>query len=323
MAEVMEITEEALGRWLRRHGNPAAEGERRGRPEVIPSAARERIRRCYVEHYRQWGPQVLRSWCRRADLGHWSAGAIASAIGDLREEKPEPPSPVRYEITASDVMWSEDGTGFGRRGRKKELLVIQDEHARLKLGYRLTPGPADEKAVYEYLSAVFARHGAPLVLKHDGGSIFHGERIGQLLAEHRVIELTGPRRYPQYNGKQERSMRDIKSYERAMRRHGVRGRLTDRLRAAVDDLNEERPRPMLDGRTARETYEEDRRPLPERRLFIRAVEQAEQQLLDAARSRREKTAARRRAVEQVLLRYGLMQEWSDMSHYYRAKRRTK
>ena len=33
-----------------------------------------------------------------------------------------------------------------------------------------------------------------------------------------VTELTGPRHYPQYNGKKERSMRDIKSYERAMRR---------------------------------------------------------------------------------------------------------
>jgi len=117
-------------------------------------------------------------------------------------------------------------------------------------------------------------------------------------------------------------MRDIKSYERAMRRHGVRRRLTDRLRVAIHDLNEERPRPILDGRTARETYEKDRRSLPERRLFIREVEQAEQELLAAALSRREKTAARRRAVEQVLLRYGLVQKWSDMSHNYRTKRRT-
>jgi len=60
------------------------------------------------------------------------------------------------------------------------------------------------------------------------------------LAEHQVIELTGPRRYPQYNGKQERSMRDIKSYERAMRRHGVKGRLIERLDTTIEDLNEHR-----------------------------------------------------------------------------------
>ena len=267
-------------------------------------------------------PQVLKQWCRREGVGRWRAGAIAAVIADLREAKPERPPPVRYEITASDVMWSEDGTGLRERGHKRELLVIQDEHARLKLGYRLTPGPADEDAVYENLSAAFTTYGAPLVLKHDGGSIFHGERIGELLAEHQVTDLTGPRSYPQYNGKQERSMRDIKSYERAMRWHGIQGRLIDRLDATIDDLNEQRPRPMLDGRTARETYDEDRRGLPDRQVFIQEVAQAEQTLRISARSRRERAAARRRAVEQVLLRYGLMKEWSDVSRNKRVKTRT-
>jgi transposase InsO family protein len=160
------------------------------------------------------------------------------------------------------------------------------------------------------------------VLKHDGDVIFHGRRVQALLAVHQVIALTGPRGYPQYNGKQERSMRDIKSYERALRRHGVRGTLRERLKVAIHDLNEERPRPVLGGRTAREAYEQDRLELPDRRIFRDRVDRQEQELRAAARSRSELKSARRRAVEQVLLGYGLMKESGDVSHNYAAKMRT-
>jgi transposase InsO family protein len=243
-------------------------------------------------------------------------------IEDLRDDAVSKEPLLHYEIKASGVMWSEDGTGFHERGRKKELLVMQDEHARLKLRHHLVDGPADEDAVYANLKAAFSEHGAPLVLKHDGGSIFHGRRIRELLAEHQVTELTGPGGYPQYNGKQERSMRDIKSYERAMRYHGGRGRLRDRLDVAVNDLNEERPRPVLGGRTAREAYEQDRANLPDRRDFIAAVNRKEEELRAVARSRSELEGSRRRAIEQVLLRYGLMKVWCDVSHNFCAEKVT-
>jgi len=313
MAEVLGITEASLRRWRRRRKRPCRDPVRCGRPAVITKAAREAIRSCYLEHYMQWGPQVLAAWCKRMDLGSWSASTIAAVITDLRPRRPEKKEAIRYEVTGSDVMWSEDGTGFRERGRKKELLVVQDEHARLKLGHRLAAGPADEDAVYDYLKVAFATHGAPLVLKHDGGSIFHGERIQRLLAEHQVTDLTGPAGYPPYNGKQERSMRDIKSYERAMRRHGAGGSLRERLDAAIDDLNDQRPRPVLEGRTAREVYEHDQITLPDRNEFIGQVRRIEKVLLDAARSRSERQRARRRAVEQVLLCYGLIEEWGDVS----------
>ena len=223
---------------------------------------------------------------------------------------------IRYEIVDSNVMWSEDGTGFKDRGRKKELVIAQDEHARFKVGYELVDGPADEEAVHRNLEATFAKYGAPLVLKHDGGSIFHGRRIQALLRKHQVTELTGPRHYPQYNGKKERSIRDIKSYERAMRRLGGRSTLERRIASAIHDLNEDRPRPVLGGRTAREVYERDRRPLPDRRTFIENVDRTELELHDAATSRAENDSARRRAVEHVLLDYGLMKTMVDVSHNF-------
>jgi hypothetical protein len=322
MAQVMGITVQALGRWVQRSDADGG-SVRAGRPEAIPAAARWKLRACYLKHYKQWGPQVLRQWCRRQGLGSWSATTIAAVIADLRDE-PEKRLPViRYEIVSSNVMWSEDGTGFKDRGRKKELVVAQDEHARFKVGYELVDGPADEEAVCRNLETAFARYGAPLVLKHDGGSIFHGRRIRALLDKHHVTELTGPRHYPQYNGKKERSIRDIKSFERAMRRHGGRLLLRHRIDAAVRDLNEDRPRPMLGGRVAREVFEQNRIPLPDRRVFIEEVDRTERELRSAATTRAETDSARRRAVEGVLLAYGFMKEIGDVSHNYEAAERTK
>jgi hypothetical protein len=265
---------------------------------------------------------VLAAWCERTGLGRWSPGTIAAVIADLREKK-EPDRPaLRYEVTASNVMWSEDGTGFRQRGRQTEPLVVQDEHARLKLHRRLVGGPARAQDVHSYLAEAFSQYGAPLVLKHDGDAIFHESKVADLLRHHQVVELTVPRGYPRYNGKQERSMRDIKSYERAMRRHGAGDSLRERLDATLQDLNEERPRPMLGGRTAREAYEEDRAWLPDRGAFFREVRDTERSLRTAATSRRERDRAHRRAVEKVLMRYGLMKIEGDVSHDSSVESRT-
>jgi transposase InsO family protein len=266
---------------------------------------------------------VLREWARRQGLGTWSATTIAAVIADLRDEPAEKLPVIRYEIVGSNVMWSEDGAGFRERGRKRELVVAQDEHARFKVGYALVAGPADEDAVHENLEAAFRRYGAPLVLKHDGGSIFHGRKIRALLEKHRVTELTGPRHYPQYNGKKERSIRDIKSFERSMRRHARRSTLRQRIDKAIRDLNHDRPRPVLGGRTAREVFRQDRIRLPDRRQFMKEVDRVESELHEAATTRAQRDAARRRAVEQVLLAYGLMKETGDVSHNFEAAGVTK
>ncbi|MFC1890286.1 hypothetical protein ACFL4G_11070 [Thermodesulfobacteriota bacterium] len=257
MADQMGISVQALGAWIRRQEGDTSRPSRRGRPEEVSAHVRWRIRVCYLAHYRQWGPRVLAAWAERKGMGTWCAATMARVIDDLRPE-PEPKhKPIRYEISAPMVMWSEDGTGFRDRGKKKELLVVQDEHARFKVNHRLAGGPANEDDVYDYLTEAFDKHGAPLVLKHDNDSIFRNGKIRKLLDDYGVIELFGPTYYPQYNGKQERSMRDIKSYERAMRGHGIRGSLEDRIREAIHDLNEQRPRPVLAGRTAREAMEGD------------------------------------------------------------------
>ncbi len=322
MAEVLGISSLALRRWQQRQRVVASRPAQLGRPKVLFWEVREKIRQCYREHYGQWGPRTLACWCRREGLGNWCASTVAKVIADLRNGPEVIPDPIRYEITAPQVMWSEDGTGFKEKGRKRELLIAQDEHARFKVNTRLVDGPAREKDVVSYMEEAFQRYGPPLVIKHDGDSIFHGERMQELLNRYEVLDLTGPRSYPQYNGKKERSIRDVKSYERALRRSGRRLTLRQRLDETIHDLNEERPRPVLAGRTAREVFIHDNIELPDRRRFRKEVDRTEQRLLATARSRSEQRRARRRAIEEVLLRYSLMKESGDVSRNYEARIRT-
>ena len=109
-------------------------------------------------------------------------------------------------------------------------------------------------------------------------------------------------------------MRDIKSYERAMRRNGVGDSLSDRIRATMQDLNEDRPRPVLGVLTACESYEKGLMALPARRELRKAVEKRERRILAQASSRVEVRSARRWAIEATLVSYGLVKIEGEVSH---------
>ncbi len=263
---------------------------------------------------------MLALWARREKIGSWSPSTIARAIEDLKPPK-KPARPLkRYEINATNVMWSEDGASFRDYSGKRELVVVQDECSRFKVSYALAEGPATGADVRSVLEAAIAKHGPPLVIKRDGGSIFDEQSVMELIDAHGITVVTSPPNYPRFNGKKVRSFRDVRSYERALRR--AEPRLGVRIRLALDDLNHRRPRPVLGGRTASETYDDSKLELPQRRQFKQEVEQRQRELETSAASRHEKDAARRRAVEDVLSRYGLITWNTDVSTNYTAESRT-
>jgi len=47
---------------------------------------------------------------------------IAAVLRMAEDNEPKRPKPKRFEITAANVMWSEDGAGFRQQGKKYELL---------------------------------------------------------------------------------------------------------------------------------------------------------------------------------------------------------
>lgn len=319
MAEALGIRRESLRQWVRRREMPRSEPKKRGRKPSVDAEARWRIRECYLEHLREWGPSVLACWAERAGIGSSSATSIGRVIADLRPEKEKKPKPRRYEIAAPMVMWSEDGAGFKERSRKKELLLLQDECARKKVGRRLVDGPARTRDVVEYLERAFEELGPPLVLKQDNGSPLNGDEVVELCDRYGVVLLNSPPRYPGFNGKKERNFRDVRGFVRALARHRVGGSLEQRIELAIHDLDVERPRPVLGGRTATEVFEQDRRPLPDSRRFRMEVETRQRELEADAGTRAELAAARRRAVTEVLSRHRLLKWKGDASTDSRAQ----
>jgi len=308
MSEALGISVDAWRKWVRRHTRTeASSNRRRGRPSGMPNPIRQAIRCCYQKHFGQWGPLVLASWARREGLGRFSPGTIERVIADIRIPVDPAPKPLRYEITASNVLWAEDGAAFRTPGRKRELLVLQDDHARFRVNHRLVDGPARAEDVASYLEEAFLCHGVPLVLKHDGGKIFHAKPVRDLLDRYQVTELTGPPHYPQYNGKKERSFRDLRSFVRAMAKATPATSLAERIDAAIHDLNNDRPRPVLSGRTAAEVYRRDQVTLPDRAQFKQEVDTTTALFMAEAASREQKERAGRRAVEAVLSRYGYLE----------------
>ena len=323
MAEVMGVKTKSIKRWMeRQEKNVSVIKKKTGRPSKATASVRLKIRNRYIESYKEWGPRTLANWAKREGLGDYSPTTIAKIIEDLREKTPPKEKPRRYEITVPNVMWSEDGAGFRERNRKKELLLLQDECSRFKVNTRLVDGPATASDVCDYLRQAFEKYGAPLILKHDGDSIFHNEDVQKLLDEYGVINLKSPPRYPPFNGKMERSVRDVKSYERAMRKHELGTSLEKRINSAIKDLNYNRPRPVLGGKTARECFLRRQTKLPDRQYFIKKVRHIEEVMKKESCTRKQKDGARRRAVELILLRQGLMEEIADVSTYLKQKRAT-
>jgi len=280
------------------------------------------LRICYLEHYRQWGPSVLAEWAARTGLGRFSPTTIGRAIADLKPPRTPRPKPRRYGVAASNVMWSEDGMGFRERGRKQELLAVADEHSRCELNHRLTAGPAKGDDVASYLEQAFLKHGAPLVLKQDRGSNLNSDPVKQLCDRHGVLLLNSPGGYPPYNGRRERANRDIRQYVYAMRKDGPPRSLAERVNAAIHDLSNVRPRPMLGGRTAREVYDASRCELPDRWHLIKEVNALEKRIKQDARNRADLDSARRRAIESVLLSHRLMKYGRDVETDFSARRVT-
>lgn len=321
MAAVMAMTKATLRRFLTRSTTPA-EPRPLGRPRVVSDAARAALRQTYTEHVGEWGPLTLAHWARRAGVGRFSATTIAAVIADLRPPRPASPRPKRCRVTAPMVLWSDDGAGFRERGQKHEALLLSDDCSRFKVGLALVDGPARGDDVVACLRAAFVRHGAPLVLKRDNGAVLHTDAVSLLLEEYGVVELTSPPGYPQYNGKTERTVRDVKGYVRALQGARPGMPLRDRLAAAINDLNFDRPRPVLNGRTAEEVFRDRSRSLPDRTAFRRAVARREAELLGAACSRQAQADARRRAVTEVLSDYGLLEIEVDVSGDFACSGRT-
>lgn len=84
-------------------------------------------------------------------------------------------------------------------GQFPDLLAIRDLATGLQLLWQPIEAATAEAAAHA-LESLFAKHGAPLVLKCDNGSPFGSERVQDLLRQWQVETLFSPPYTPRYNG---------------------------------------------------------------------------------------------------------------------------
>jgi hypothetical protein len=114
-------------------------------------------------------------------------------------------STMRVEVLAPGILRGMDQKYV--HGRERLLLICADG----QVPYRTTitaPEKYDGAAVLEVLKKDIAEHGAPLVYRMDRAASHRVPEVKSLLAEHKVLQLHGPARRPQYYGQTERQNRE-------------------------------------------------------------------------------------------------------------------
>lgn len=213
-------------------------------------------------------------------------------------------------------VWAIDFTGplWVLEGEARFVLAVRDLASGRQLLWRAVE-EATGDVVCQSLRELFARHGAPLVLKCDNGGSFTCGAVGDLLVEQGVVVLYSPPYWPRYNGAIEAGIGSLKERTAACAaRCGHAGVWTwDDLAAAQAEANAQ----------AREWIEDNASPdaswaagdpitTEERAAFASAVIAAYQaRTIEACVGDRERVtseaSAARSAIELALVKCGYLQ----------------
>ena len=204
VAAAVGVTERTVRRWARRRRAGEALARPRGRPPTPVARAR---RQGVIAALLRLGPcagvPVLRGlfgdvpYRMLARLKRRFARVLQRRRGWHRR---------RLAWRRAGTVWATDFTHPEARlpGDADRLCLVRD----LASGAQLAAAPCrgeTARVACAVLAALFVALGAPLVLKHDGGSAFRAHATTALLRDHDVVALRSPPRTPQYNGACERA----------------------------------------------------------------------------------------------------------------------
>ena len=260
---ILNLSPRTFGSWTK----PAAPGAAVSTvpPKPVPTGSLEpeqlsnvvtRLRNLAHRRHRTYGLPGLWSQFRgelpRACFRRLATRVRAEVIRARRQRL------QRYEFLHPDVAHSLDYTEMPREGPgapKTYLAKIMDDFARLKLKHALTnrKGPVVASSIVDQHLSTSRK---PLVFKFD--LEFDTEDFYELLLLHKVVPLPSPASYPPFNGKTERSYRDVKDWLREFQGelYWSREELEAELDVCFHEISDLDPRPVLGGATSRVIYEE-------------------------------------------------------------------
>jgi transposase InsO family protein len=219
VARLFERSTRTLQRWCRL----ADTAPNRGRP-VVHSPREER--NTFIHFLDEYGPGVglpTLKECFPDMLRAEQADLLRRYRRVWRE---------RHRIPLRVLHWSEPGRVWAIdfaeaptliEGRFRYLLAVRDLASGQSLLWQPVEHATGDTAA-AMLAALFARHGAPLVLKSDNGSHFDNAAVQELLRMWNVAHLFSPPHWPRYNGAVEAGIGSLKARTTAAAaRHGRPG----------------------------------------------------------------------------------------------------
>jgi hypothetical protein len=167
----------------------------------------------------------------------------------------------------SGASWAMDDlhVGYTAAGDLLWNTAVQDLASCYKLPEPLLGAPSPGAAVAEHLDRLFAKYGAPLVLKEDNGSNLYHPMVLKVCDLYGVIPLPSPACYPRFNGAIEHGQGELRGA--IVRLGGIDRDLPIEhapvyIIASDHDLNH-KPRRCLHGKTACWVFTD-----PERHLIV-------------------------------------------------------
>jgi transposase InsO family protein len=178
---------------------------------------------------------------------------------------PEPPT-ITSDRRRSSEIWAEDFTDLIVDGQTFKLAILIDVYDQYKMGVSVGRR-ATAALVNETLQQALAEndgHGPEKFLLSDNGRQYISDEHGQKLDAAEIVQRFIPACTPQYNGWGECENKEFKNvfynvFERRERGDADKEKnLLERVKAAVEEtnrlLNEEVPRPSLDGVTPADVH---------------------------------------------------------------------
>jgi hypothetical protein len=214
----------------------------------------------------------------------------------------------RYEFATRDVCHSLDHKVVPAEipyGPKRYFFRIMDERVRLTLssGISMVKGAA---AGIRWLNDHLKRHPNPLVFKYDRE--FDHPQFEGLLVARMIVPMPSPAAYPPFNGKMERTNRDVQMWIEAFGPDWYPGydELSQEAQRCLEEHDEYMERPMFEGRTRRQAYDEMQPPTVDRERFFRDADELRRSILNRPGKPVYRADAWRIAAKETLKRYGLV-----------------
>jgi transposase-like protein len=159
---------------------------------------------------------------------------------------------TRVSVTVAGLIRGLDAMHLSIEGSKCYALICADA----AIPYRTTAvlgAHYDAALVAHALKGDIDQHGAPLILRADRARAHDSPQVKQILAEHQVLTLHGPPRYPRFYGQLERQNREHRGWLAALA-DPVGEPMHSLLERMIYCLNTLWPRRSLAWKTAAEAW---------------------------------------------------------------------